>query len=54
LLQFAFYYNIKAILVEFRAGPRSMCECAGGARSVRSGAAILPQRFTGYEDAFVI
>ena len=26
-----------------QAGPRSMCECAEGARSVRSRAAILPQ-----------
>ncbi|MEN6442729.1 MAG: hypothetical protein ABFC71_03140 [Methanoregula sp.] len=26
-----------------KAGPRSMCECAEGARSVRSGAAFLPQ-----------
>ena len=34
-----------------RAGPRSRCECAEGARSVRSGAAIFPQRFTRYEDA---
>ena len=34
-----------------RAGPRSMCECAAGARSVRSGAAILPQLIGRYEDA---